>query len=203
MTPADELALPTAPRVPPDQLLAPAAPTNWTLFVGFTRIALNGFGGVLPFAFRGLVEQRQWITAAEFAELLAASQVIPGPTICNMSLMVGWRFGGLRGALSALGGMLVGPFVVVVLLGILYQHVGDLAPVRAALTGMSAVATGLIASTAIKMALPVLRRSNGRTLNILLALLAFAGLGLWKLPMIMVIAVLAPVGILLAYRSDR
>jgi chromate transporter len=173
------------------------------LFTGFTRIALNGFGGVLPFAFRGLVEQRKWITSAEFAELLAASQVIPGPTICNMSLMVGWRFGGLRGALSALAGMLVGPFFIVISLGVVYQNVGGLAPVRAALAGMSAVATGLIASTAVKMALPMLRRPSGRTLNIVLALAAFGGLGLWKLPMIAVIAMLAPVGVLLAYRSDK
>lgn len=200
MTSSDQLA--PAPPDPPDRPAAPAAPDNWALFVGFSRIALSGFGGVLPFAYRGLVEQRQWITAAEFAELLAGSQVIPGPTICNMSLMVGFRFGGVRGALSALGGMLAGPFVIAILLGIAHQRVGGLAPVRAALTGMSAVATGLIAATAIKMALPMLRRPGGRTLNVVLALLAFGGLGLWKLPMILVIAVLGPVGVALAYRRD-
>ena len=183
------------------------------IFLVFSRLALSGFGGVMPFVYRALVEQYRWLTAAEFARFLALSQILPGPTICNVALMVGKHFAGLRGAMAALAGLLIGPFLLVIALGCAYQRFGQLAIVQNALLGMSAVATGLILATGIKMALSLFaRRSKGSQdsqdkpqpvlLTILqmgLLLFAFVGLGLLKWPLIAVFAILAIPGCISAY----
>ena len=164
---------------------------------------MAGFGGVLPVAYRGIVEQRKWLTAAEFTGMLSSAQVLPGPTICNVTLMVGAHLAGMRGALAAIAGMLGGPFLIVIAMGMFYQHFGDLAPVRAALAGMSAVAAGLIAGVATKLALPLLARGAKRAWHVLFIVLGFVGMGLLKFPMIEVVAVLAPISIGLAYWQGR
>jgi chromate transporter len=163
-----------------------ATVSAYSLFWAFSRIALSGFGGVLPFAYRGLVEKREWLSPAEFAEFLGLSQMLPGPTICNIALMVGHKYGGTRGALAALAGMITFPFLLVIALGATYQRFGDLTGVRDALRGMAAVAAGLILATAIKMAAAMYRKkevAEKRAVQTGLWLLAFIGLGLlgWRL----------------------
>jgi chromate transporter len=187
---------PAAVALPP--ILGPAQ-----LFLAFSRMALSGFGGVMPFAYRALVERRQWLTASDFASLLAMAQVLPGPTICNLSLMVGWRYAGAGGALAALAGMLAGPIAIVLALGSAYQHWGDVPQVHAALAGMGAVAAGLILSTAVKMGLAVFsarREVASRLTTGAIAALAFAGVGLLRWPLVAVVVVLAPPAIALAWR---
>ena len=95
---------PTPPPGAAPAALPPASPTD--LFLVFNGLALRGFGGVLPFAQRTLVEDRAWMSNDEFVEMLALAQVLPGPNICNLALMVGDRFFGLRGAFAALAGMI-------------------------------------------------------------------------------------------------
>lgn len=156
------------------------------LFWAFSGIALSGFGGVLPFAYRGLVEKQEWLSPAEFAEFLGLSQMLPGPTICNIALMVGHKYAGTRGALAALAGIITFPFLLVIALGALYQRFGELAAVRDALRGMAAVAAGLILATAIKMAIAMYRKKDAiekRAVQTGLWMLAFTGLGLlgWRL----------------------
>src|SRR5207248_6319735 len=97
--------------------VAPARIRPLALFVAFSEMALSGFGGVLPFAYRALVERRRWLTPEAFAKLLAFSQVMPGPTICNLSVMFGYRAGGIAGSASALGGMIAAPMAIVLGLG--------------------------------------------------------------------------------------
>ena len=184
------VSTPAAPNIPPGPL---------ALFIGFTQITMSGFGGVLPFAYRGLVEKRGWLTPGEFSEMLGISQVLPGPSICNLALMLGYRYAGVRGAVAAVTGILAGPFVILIFLGMIYQRYGMLEPFRAAVLGMAAVAAGLIAATALKMALPMLKDPSGRKVNIALTVLAFVGLGLVQYSMIAVVAILAPLGIAFFY----
>jgi chromate transporter len=102
---------------------APAEPHSpGELFRAFTVLALQGFGGVLPVAQRELVEKRRWLTREQFVELLSIGQVLPGPNIVNLSLMVGDRFFGWRGALAAVAGMLAAPLAVVMALALLYAR---------------------------------------------------------------------------------
>lgn len=176
--------------------------TAYALFWAFSQIALSGFGGVLPFAYRGLVEKREWLSPSEFAEFLGLSQMLPGPTICNVALMVGYRHDGTRGALAALVGIIVFPFLLVIALGALYQQYGNLTAVRDALRGMAAVAAGLIFATAVKLATAMYRKKEPTEKKVVqtgLWLLAFIGLGLLGWRLIWVFGFLAAAGTLFFY----
>ena len=172
----------------------------WALFKVFSHMALQGFGGVLPFAYRHLVERTQWLTAAEFGQLLSIAQLLPGPTICNLSVMVGQRYAGVAGGFSALAGLLLGPFFIVIALGAAYQGLAHHPLFVNAMRGMAAAASGLILATALKLALGMLRgtaQRGRRVVQIALLLAAFAGLGLAKVGLVTVVATLVPVGFLL------
>jgi chromate transporter len=159
-----------------------------TLFVTFSQIALTGFGGTLPWAYRMLIERKAWLTQREFAETLALGQLLPGPNICNMAVMIGYRFAGYRGAIAAAAGLMGFPFLIMLTVGILYGRYGGLPLVQNALTGMSAVAAGLVLATGIKMATGM--RRNWRPW--LFALLAFAAVGVLRWPLLAVVGALAP-----------
>src|SRR5690349_5084455 len=77
------------------------------LFLSFTWLALQGFGGVLAVVQREMVEKKRWLTADEFLEDWAVAQVLPGPNVINLALMIGDRYFGLRGAIAAVAGMLL------------------------------------------------------------------------------------------------
>jgi chromate transporter len=186
---------PQIARVAPGADIARIAPLE--LFLAFSEMALSGFGGVLPFAYRAMVERRKWVTREEFARLLALGQVLPGPTICNIAVMFGYRSAGISGAAASLAGMIALPIAIVLSLGVAYRRFGDVPAVHRALVGMSAVAAGLILATAIKMARAVPRRA----LPIVLAVLAFAGVGIVRWSLIAVVAVLGPVAIFVAWKE--
>src|SRR4051812_49698862 len=91
-----------------------ARPRSLThLFLSFTWLALQGFGGVLAVVQREVVEKKQWLTPDEFLEDWAVAQVLPGPNVINLALMIGDRAFGLRGAMAALAGMLAVPLCVI------------------------------------------------------------------------------------------
>jgi len=131
------------------------------LFVSFTWLALQGFGGVLAVAQRVLCDDKRWVTKEEFLELLAVGQVLPGPNVCNLALMIGDRFFGWRGAFAALGGMMAVPLVIVMALAVLYVEFAANPFVAGALRGMGAVAAGLIVGTALKLAPALLHNPMG------------------------------------------
>src|SRR3954452_751733 len=134
-----------AATVPP----GPTSPSD--LFFTFNRLALQGFGGVLAVAQRELVERKGWLSREEFVEMLALSQVLPGPNVVNLGLMLGDRFFGLKGAFAAVAGMLAVPLVIVLLLTAAYAECSRLPAVSGALRGMGAVAAGLIIASAIRL----------------------------------------------------
>ena len=121
------------------------------LFVAFTFLALQGFGGVLAVAQRVLCEEKRWLTREQFVETLAVAQVLPGPNVCNLALMVGDRFYGWRGAFAALAGMMAVPLVIVLMLTALYVQYATNPAVAGALRGMGAVSAGLIFGTGFKL----------------------------------------------------
>lgn len=112
---------------------------------------MSGFGGVLPWARRTIVEQEKWLTSEEFSAMLGICQIVPGPNIVNLAVCVGSRFAGVSGALAAVLGLTLGPVALVILLGMLYEHYSYMPIVQGMLRGISAVGVGLIASTGFKM----------------------------------------------------
>lgn len=160
---------------------APRSPAD--LFWSCSGIALQGFGGVLAVVQRELVEKKRWMTREQFVEEWAVAQIMPGPNVVNLSLMIGGRYFGLPGALAGLAGMLCAPLVVALLLAMAFGTVSDAAWAQGALRGMGAVSAGLIAGTGIKLISAL--RSNPMRMPVCIALaaLSFAGVALLRLPL--------------------
>ncbi len=168
-----------------DALRVPATPG--ALFLAFNRLALQGFGGVLPVAQRELVERERWMTREQFLETLSVGQVLPGPNIINMALMIGDRFFGWRGVVAALGGLLAAPLLIVLLAAALYGQFASIPMVAGALRGMGAVAAGLIIATALKL-MPTLRANPmGRTACVLLGGATLLAIGMLRWPLAAVV----------------
>ena len=158
------------------------------LFRGFALIGLSGFGGVMPFARRYLVERYGWLRADEFAAMLGISQVMPGPNVMNLSVCVGQKYQGWRGALVAPLGMMLVPMVVVLLLGLAYQRYGDLPQIHALLRGIVAVGAGLIIATGLKMAYGYRRHYRA----LVLIATVIVAIGILRLPLLAVVVVVLP-----------
>jgi len=129
----------------------PPRPDLRALFLGFSSVGLSGFGGVLPFARRMLVEQRRWMTAEEFNAQLGLCQFLPGPNVVNLAVVVGKRYQGLAGAIVAPVGLLAGPVAIVLLLALLYDAYGNLPMAQSMLKGVAAVGAGLLFAMAWRM----------------------------------------------------
>lgn len=168
----------------PEPLEAERPDSPRELFVAFMLLGLQGFGGVVVVAQRVLCEDRRWLTRAEFLELLAVGQVVPGPNICNVALMLGDRFFGWRGAGAALGGLLAIPFVLVLALTAVYAHWAAAPAVAGALRGMGIVAAGLILGTAVKLAAALRGSPLGAVLCAAFGLAAFALVALLRVPLV-------------------
>lgn len=175
----------------------PAPPVSLAaLSTGFLRVGLSGFGGVMPWARRMMVEERRWLTEREFVDILALCQLLPGPNIVNVAIAVGARFHGAVGAVAAVAGLMVAPIALVTVLGLLYARLDHVAPLRAAFSGIAAVAAGMVIAMALRIA-GVLR---GRPVAVVVAIVAFVGAGLLRWPLGWLVLVLAPVSVALAAR---
>ena len=169
------------------------------MFFTFNRLSLQGFGGVLAVAQRELVERQRWLSREQFLELLSVGQVLPGPNVVNMSMMIGHRFFGLSGALAGLAGMLALPLLIVLLLASVYGHFDDMAAVHGALRGMGAVSSGLVLATAIKLLGSLRSSALGVGTASLLAVAAAAAVGLGHWPLWWVVAGLGSLAVGLAW----
>ncbi|MCD0416256.1 chromate transporter [Rubrivivax sp. JA1024] len=187
-------------RDPADAPIAPA-PGLGELFVAFAKMSLAGFGGVLVWARRAIVEQHRWMTAEEFNETFALCHFLPGPNIVNLSVVFGARFRGIPGAIAAFAGLVGPPLLIVMLLAVLYAHYGEIEALRRILAGVSYAAIGLLFSVAFKMLLPLLRKRDPVAIGLLVAV--FVAVGVLRLPMPWVLAVAVPCSIAATYLLRR
>jgi len=157
------------------------------LFWAFSWLALQGFGGVLAVVQSELVDKRQWLSPEEFVEDWAVAQIMPGANVVNLSLIVGDRYFGWRGALAALAGMLMLPLAVVLVLTVSLAGVADLPGVQGALRGMGAVSAGLIAGTGLKLIVALRTNAMGKGVCAALAILTFIAIGLLRIPLVWVL----------------
>lgn len=176
-----------------------AAPDLKALFLGFSSVGLSGFGGVLPFARRMLVEERGWLSAEEFNSHLGLCQFLPGPNVVNLSVVVGARYHGVAGSIAAVAGLLGGPVLVALVLALLYDHFGSLPAVHGMLRGIAAVGCGLLFATAIRMGLALKDKRS----MLPFAVLVFICVAVLRWPMPAVMLSLLAVSAAVAYRHLR
>lgn len=153
------------------------------LFLAFSSVGLSGFGGVLPFARRMLVEEKGWMSAEEFNTQLGLCQFLPGPNVINLSVVVGKRYRGVAGAFVSALGMLLGPFLIVLLLALAYDRWGSLPLVQGMLRGIAAAGCGLLFAMAWRMGAALKDKAVFLPFTVLtVAAIAFLR---WPMPLVM------------------
>ncbi len=171
------------------------------LFVAFTLMALQGVGGVLVIVQHELVNRRKWLTQAQFVEEWSVAQVMPGPNVVNLCLMLGGKYFGLAGALAAVSGLIMAPMLLVLTLAILFGGVSESAVAQGALKGMGAVSGGLIIATGLKLSKTMPQNPLGLWLAIAFAVITFTAVGIFRISLIWVLLGLGLLACLLTYRA--
>ena len=182
-------------------LLTPPPPGLIALFVAFAKMSLSGFGGVLAFARRAIVEQHRWMSAEEFNETFALCHFLPGPNIVNLSVVFGSRFRGIAGGLAAFTGLIGPPVVIVTILAALYAHFGEVEALRRVLAGVSCAAVGLLMAVVLRMMMPLLKKRD--YIGLVLMAAVFAAIGLLRLPLPAVLLVAIPISIAISFGIRR
>jgi len=171
--------------------------TPTELFITFSKIGMSGFGGVLPWARRTLVEQDKVLSSEEFSAILGICQIVPGPNILNLAVCIGSRLCGAKGAFAATLGLTIGPICIVMLLAVLYQHYSNLESVQGLLRGISAVGVGLIASTGIKM----LRDEFRYPVMLLVVVITVIAASYFHLGLGWVVLIVSPMALFLGFKK--
>ena len=181
--------------------LATAPPGLADLFLAFAGMSLAGFGGVLVFARRAIVEQHRWMTADEFNETFALCHFLPGPNIVNLSMVFGSQLRGISGGVAAFAGLLLPPTLIMTVLAVVYARFGDLDVLRRSLAGVSTAAVGLLIAVVFRMMTPLFKRMDIVVLTLMLGV--FAAIGVLRLPLQAVLLVAIPVSIGATYFLRR
>jgi chromate transporter len=185
--------------VPAPDISTSAPPSLIALFVAFAKMSLAGFGGVLVWARRGIVDQHRWMTADEFNETFALCHFLPGPNIVNFTMVFGSRFRGIAGGIAAFAGLVGPPVVIVTVLAALYQRFGEIDALRRILAGVSCAAVGLLIAVVFRMMMPLIKRRDLVGLVVLLAV--FVAIGLLRLPLPTVLLVAIPISIAITFAT--
>ncbi len=180
-------------------MLEKSPPPLRELFMGFLSVGMFGFGGVLPWTRRMIVEQRQWLSPVEFNDMLALCQFLPGPNVINLSGALGYRWYGWAGAITCFTGLMFAPMVIIIGLGMLYARIGGHPSVQHAFAGLSAAASAMVIATALKIAAPLVKRPYA----LVMVAVTFVAVAVLRLPMLYVVLACAPLSILLLARMEK
>lgn len=164
------------------------------------RLALQGFGGVLAVAQYEFVERERWLSQPEFLQLLASAQLLPGPNVVHVAVLLGDRHFGSRGVLAALAGMLTLPLAIALALFLLAQSLLHQPQAAGVLRGMGLAAAGLLLGTCWKLAQPLRRSLLGLERALGMAAVAALLVGLLRWPLAVVAPLLLALGMWLAWR---
>jgi chromate transporter len=167
------------------------------LFLAFAKMSLAGFGGVLPWARRAIVDQHRWMTAEEFNETFALCHILPGPNIVNLSFLFGSRFGGFAGGCTAFAGLIGPPMVIATILAAIYARLGDLDVLRRVLAGIACAAVGLLIAAVLRMMWPLIKKRDAPAILIMVAV--FIAIGVLQLPLQTVLLVGGPLSLVITY----
>jgi chromate transporter len=167
------------------------------LFFGFLSIGARSFGGVMPWAYRVMVEERRWISAEDFTETIGLCQFLPGPNVGNASIVLGKRWFGWRGSIVGFLGLVALPFVWVLALAAFYTEYASIPIVRAIVIGVGAAGAGLFIGTAIKLGRPLARKPAAWAV----AMGCFLAVGVGRVSLLLVIPVAAALALYLSRKG--
>jgi chromate transporter len=199
MPPDSQPAAVPEPDLPAPHPPIPPGPAE--LFVAFAKMSLAGFGGVLVWARRGIVEQHRWMTAEEFNETFALCHFLPGPNIVNLSFVFGSRFAGFAGGLAAFAGLVGPPMLIAMGLAALYAHYGEVDALRRTLLGVSCAAIGLLIAVVLRMMTPLVKKRDVTGLLMLAAVFVAIGILRWPLQVVLLAGV--PLSLLVTWWLRR
>ncbi|SRR5581483_9608159 len=185
MAPSEQPPLDSPPHIKPHvPLLA--------IYRTFFWIGLFSFGGGLSaWTHREIVLLRGWMTNEEFFSGYSLGQILPGVNSTNLAVYVGQHLRGAVGAVTALGGMLTGPFVVVILAAITYDRLSTIPGFQIAMQGVAAAAIGLL----VRMAITAGQNAARGVVSVIVMAATFVAIAILKLPLLLVAAVMAPISV--------
>jgi chromate transporter len=181
----------------PPPLSAPHAPISlFAIWRVFFWIGLFSFGGgLLPWIHREVVTVRGWMKAEQFLTGVALSQILPGVNSVNMAVYAGQRVRGLAGAVVAVVAMLTGPFLVMLLAAVSYRTILGVPWIHAAMAGVAAGAIGML----LRFGISAVQTIATGVVPILVAVATFVAIGIFKWPLMYVVAVAVPISVALAW----
>jgi chromate transporter len=169
--------------------MAGSKPSHREIFIGMLQVALSSFGGGLSaWSQRIIVEERRWLSNEEFLTGLTVARLFPGPNQINMAVYVGAYFRGLSGAFTALAGMLLIPFSVLMLLGVAYFSFHTLPAVDRVLAGVVAAAAGM----ALSMGFRILDGYWKDPVALLLAMISLVAMEAFHVRVVPLVLILGP-----------
>jgi chromate transporter len=167
-----------------------------SLYGVFLRLGLYSFGGgISAWVHREIVDVRRWVSEEEFMAGFALGQILPGVNSTNLTIYIGQHLRGAIGAAIALGGLLSGPFVVVIAAGIAYRYLLQIPGFEAAMAGVAAVAVGML----LRLGIVFARRLRRRLMPLLIMAATIVAVGILNWPLAWVVLVLAPISIAAAW----
>ena len=127
------------------------------LFISYLKIGFFGFGGgyaMLSLIQNEIVEQRGWITVSQFADIVAVSQMTPGPIAINSATYIGYTIGGFWGSVVATIAVCLPALTVMLALTKFFLKLKDNRYVHGVISGMRPVVVGMIAAAALLLIFP-------------------------------------------------
>ena len=168
------------------QLEQTANPGLRELFVCMMQVAFSAFGGGMSlWSHRIIVERRHWMTSESFVTGLTVARLFPGPNQINMSVYIGSIFKGVPGSLAAIAGIILFPFTLLMVLGLIYFQISAISEVNRLLAGLAAAAAGMALSMGFKI-LDVYKTDH---LALAIAVIVFVCLQGFKFPLIPVVLI--------------
>ncbi len=170
-------------------------PTPWELFSTFFAVSSLTIGGgyaMIP-VFADRVTKKKWMEEKDFYDVFAMGQSFPGPMALNTAVLVGYRLSGFPGASAAFLGIVLPPFVAIILVSMVFSRLSEFKVVQGFLDGSYGVVIGLVASMLFKL----LKGRRWSPLELTLAIAGTAALIVFKgfaMPVFLAIIVIAYLG---------
>ncbi len=174
------------------------------LFYSTFSVSAFTFGGgyvIIPLMKKKFVEELHWIEEEEMLDIVAISQMLPGPMVVDASVLVGYRLAGVFGAVITLLSTLLPPFVIISIVTLFYQAFKANPVVSAVLRGMQAGIAAVIADVVISGGAKIVKSKDVLSISIMTA--SFCAVYFLKINVVFVILACGALGGIVTYFKNR